>query len=143
MRTYSAQLDFAVTDQLFGFDEFEDDASPVFTSRLGTMAGVSTNDAIGAYDDITQQLAVAIIERNQKAYVSNQTKDAKRFALYQWFYLGEPDEFDRTFEECLVVLGAEDSVDKFHSLLEECCPSGWFETLKQFLKFGMHQQQLF
>jgi hypothetical protein len=115
----------------------------VFGSRLGTMAGVSTTAAIGAYDEISQQIAVAIIERNQKAYASNQTKDTKRFELYRWFYLGEPDELDRTFEECLVVLGAEDVIDEFLTKLEERIPSSWRATLKQFLNFGMRQEQLF
>lgn len=123
--------------------QIEKSSVPVFSSRLGTMAGVSTSAVIGSYDEISQQIAVAIIERNQKAYASNQTKDAKRFELYRWFYLGEPDDLDRTFEECLVVLGAEDATDKFLTKLEERIPSTWFATLKQFLTFGMHQEQLF
>lgn len=142
MRQNENQIEVAVQHCLFDL-EHEDQVTPIFTTRVGTMAGVSTNDAIDAYDDIGEQIAIAIIEKNQKAYVSKQTDDATRLKLYQWFYLGEADEFDRTFEECLIVLRAEDSYDDFLVRLEAVCSPEWFGKLKHYLKHGLLQQQLF
>ena len=125
----------------FDFEEVGGKAIPTYSSRLGTMAGRSTSSIFDEYDDIGEQIAILILEKQSKKYVSNSTDDATRYGLYQWFYLGEPDNFGRTFSECLGALRADDTYDKYLDRLESMCSKTWFEKLKQYLKTGIYQQQ--
>lgn len=112
------------------------------SSRRKNFVGVNiTNilDSLGCYDDVGQQICIILLHQMLTTYASTETPDAERYAVYLWFFEGEPDYFGRTFEEILYGLNIDHHEDYILGFAMDICPSSW--SVKAYRQYGTGVQQ--